>query len=99
MIRTGLKIGILACGLTLLASAPVSAYFPPPGGITTSVPPDPFVPPTTGGVGEPETPDPTVKPTVSTPEPSAFVPAFLALGLLAGYTTWQRRRNAAANAI
>ena len=93
MIRTGLKIGMLACGLILLESAPVSAYFPPPTGTITSVPPDPFTPPTTGGVGEPVPPDPTVHPTVSTPEPSSFIPALSAVVLLGGYAVWQRRRS------
>lgn len=93
MIRAGLKIGMLALGLTLIATGPVSAYFPPPTGIITAVPPDPFLPPTTGGVGEPNTPDPDVQPTVSTPEPSAFIPAISAVVLLGGYAMWQRRRS------
>ena len=93
MTRTGLKIAAMACGVALLAAVPASAYFPPPSGTITAVPPDPFVPPTAGGVGEPNTPDPTVTPTVSTPEPSSIITALTAVALLAGYGIRQRRLN------
>lgn len=95
MFRKSLLIATLL-GTTMLTIPTIaSAYFPPPTGGTTAVPPDPFTPPTTGGVGEPEVPEPEGQPTVATPEPSSIVTAATAMLMLAGYALHRRRQLAA----
>jgi PEP-CTERM motif len=73
----------------LVAPSVTLAYFPPTVGQppiqVTSVPPDPFKPPTAGGLGEPSAPEPPPGPSVQTPEPASMLTALVGAGLALGY--------------